>query len=162
MKALPLCIVLTPSLLLRVIYRRNISASCNKILFLEFDGCIFMYQPVVHSSALPSAHTKCDDLQQLPLGRRRFQIINFTLSSARSVYSSMSADYNWAYIYILLNLSHQHVTAHPRKGHCQTAICGMVELQVKQRQLAGHAQTASEIVCSVSLDSRRKTQCIAL
>ena len=96
------------------------SARRNKILFLEFDGCIFMYQPVVHSSALPSAHTKCDDLQQLPQGRRRFQIINFTLSSARSVYSSVSADYNGAYI--LLNLSHHHVTAHPQQDHCQTAI----------------------------------------
>jgi hypothetical protein len=112
-----------------------------------------MYQPVVHSSALPSAHTKCDDLQQLPLGRHRFQIINCTLSRVRSVYSSVSADFNGPYI--LLNLSHQHVFAHPKQGPCQTAICGMVELQVKRRQLAGHAETASELVCSVSLDSRR-------
>ena len=101
-------------------------------------------------------HKMCDDLQQLQAdaGFRSLILHSPARDTLPCLQTTMGP--------ILLNLSHQHVTAHPKQDHCQTAICGMVELQVKQQQLAGHAQTASEIVCSVSLDSRRKTQCIAL
>ena len=45
--------------------------SCNRTLYLEFDGCIFISPLFIYLSC---PHEMCDDLYQLP-GRRRFQII---------------------------------------------------------------------------------------